>query len=148
MLFRSINPVNGLVYGYGGIKLLPRDLTLTVSETVTDMTTNICSKIKVINEVSNISAFNTDPFSTWKSAFRECCKLASKTIRGQVDNETEERLKQWCEMGQDSLYGKYSIHGARSGRDYGYDNKHSPDKLNLINDFDWLYEQFSKHSLG
>ena len=45
-------------------------------------------------------------------------------------------------MGQDTLYGKYAIHGACSGRDYGYDNKHSPDKLNLINDFDWLKEQF------
>jgi phosphoribosylpyrophosphate synthetase len=30
--------------------------------------------------VSNITAFNTDPYSTWKSAFRECVKLSSKII--------------------------------------------------------------------
>ena len=31
-------------------------------------------------QVSNITAFNTDPFNTWRSAFRECTKLASAII--------------------------------------------------------------------
>jgi hypothetical protein len=146
-VWRSINPINNLIYGYGGVKLLPRKLTINMDTSKPDMTTSITENFKAMSEVSNITAFNTDEFNTWKSAFRECCKLASKTIRGQVDNETEERLRVWCEMGQDSLYGKYAIHGACSGRDYGYDNKHSSDKLKLINDFDWLYEQFSKHTV-
>ena len=146
-VWRSRNPINDLEYGYGGVKLFPVKETLNMDITKTDMTTSISSKFNAMESVSNITAFNTDAFSTWKSAFRECCKLSSKTIRGQVDNETEERLKQWCEVGQDTLYGKYAIHGACSGRDFGYDNSNKPDYLNLINDFDWLREQFDAASI-
>jgi hypothetical protein len=142
-VWRSINPINDLEYGYGGVKLLPRTLTLNMDLTKPDMTTSISDKFKAVEEVSNISAFNTDEFSTWRSAFRECCKLASKTIKGQIDEETDERLARWCSAyGRDRLFGDYSISGARAGRKYGNDNFNKPDKLVLINDFDWLKEQF------
>ena len=45
-----------------------------------DMTTSISPKFKLMQDVSNITAFNVDEFSTWRSAFRECCKLASAVI--------------------------------------------------------------------
>ena len=146
-VWRSRNPINNLEYGYGGIKLFPVNETLNMDTTKTDMTTSISSKFNAMESVSNITAFDTDAFSTWKSAFRECCKLSSKTIRGQVDNETEERLSTWCKMGSDTLFGKYAIHGARSGCAWGNDNRNSPDQLNLINDFDWLKEQFNAVSI-
>jgi hypothetical protein len=141
-VWRSINPVNGLEYGYGGVKLLPRKLTLKMDTSKPDMTTSISDKFCAVNKVANVTAFNTDPFSTWRSAFRECAKLASKTIQGQVDNETEERLERWCTRGQDAQCGYYAIRGSIAGRNFGYDNRHNPDKLNLINDFDWLKDQF------
>jgi len=72
-VWRSINPVNDLTYGYGGVKLLPRTLTLNMNTKNPDMTTSISSKFIAVPDVSNITAFNTDPFSTWRSAFRECC---------------------------------------------------------------------------
>jgi len=143
-VWRSRNPINNLEYGYGGIKLFPVKETINMDVTKTDMTTSISPKFNAMDSVSNITVFNTDAFSTWKSAFRECCKLSSKTIRGQVDNETEERLNTWCEMGADSLFGEYAISGARNGRQFGYDNRNLPDRLNLINDFEWLKEQFDK----
>jgi uncharacterized protein with ATP-grasp and redox domains len=101
-----------------------------------------------MDKVSNITAFNTDPFNTWKSAFRECAKLASKTIREQINDETEQRLEQWCTVGENTPYGQYSISGGIAGRNFGYDNRNMPDSLKLINNFEWLHEQFSKHSVG
>ena len=59
--------------------------------TTTDMTEHTPKNFKIINEVANITAFNTDPFNTWKSAFRECAKLSSKTIRRQKNEETERK---------------------------------------------------------
>jgi hypothetical protein len=148
-VWRSRNPINDLEYGYGGVKLFPVKETINMDVTKTDMTTSISPKFNAMESVSNITAFNTDEFSTWKSAFRECCKLASKTIRGQVDNETEERLERWCSSQfSNGRYSEWSISGACAGRRFGYDNRHNADCLNLINDFDWLYEQFSKHTLG
>ena len=141
-VWRSINPINQLEYGYGGIKLFPRKLTINMDTSKTDMTTSITDKFKAMPEVANITAFNTDEFSTWRSAFRECAKLASKTIRGQNNEETEERLKTWCQVGNDARFGKFCISGACSGRDFGYDCISKSDNLKLINDFDWLKEKF------
>jgi hypothetical protein len=146
-VWRSINPINDLVYGYGGVKLLPRKLTLDVDVNSSDMTTSISKNFKAVEEVSNITAFNTDEFSTWRSAFRECVKLASKTIQGQVDEETEARLETWCTRGKDKPFGEFAIAGACAGRRYGTDNANGTDALKLINDFDWLYEQFSADSV-
>lgn len=146
-VWRSINPINDLVYGYGGVKLLPRKLTIKMDVSNPDMTTSISDKFKAVEQVSNITAFNTDPYSTWRSAFRECVKLASKTIKGQVDNETEARLEVWCSVGKDRQYGEYAINGAISGRVYGLDNNSNPDALRLINDYDWLYERFSANTV-
>jgi hypothetical protein len=142
-VWRSINPINDLTYGYGGVKLLPRRLTLNLDTSTADMTTSISKNFRAINEVSNITAFNTDEFSTWRSAFRECVKLASKTIQGQVDEETEARLETWCTRGKDKPFGEFAIAGACAGRRYGTDNANGTDALKLINDFDWLKEQFN-----
>ena len=70
-VWRAQNPINDLVYGYGGVKLFPRELTLNMDITKTDMTTSISKKFKAIAETSNITSFNADPFTTWRSAFRE-----------------------------------------------------------------------------
>lgn len=143
-VWRSRNPINGLEYGYGGVKLLPRKLTLNMDMSKPDMTTSISSMFKVVDEVSNITAFNTDPFSTWRSAFRECCKLSSRTILGQVEEETVFRLDTWCNVGFDKPFGEFSISGALAGRAYGQENAGNKPALLMINDFDWLKSQFEQ----
>jgi hypothetical protein len=141
-VWRSKNPVNGLVYGYGGVKLFPRNLTLNMDMSSTDMTTSISDHFKAYDEISNITDFNTDPFSTWKSAFRECVKLSSKLIDRQVNDESEERLHIWQTKGADSYLGTYCIDGARQGAEYGRKYKGNDEALVKINDFKWLREIF------
>ena len=141
-VWRSFNPVNNLVYGYGGVKLLPTKLTVNMDVTNTDMTTSISNKFKGIEEMSNSTNFNTDAFNTWKSAFRECVKLSSRIIDRQKDDETQFRLEAWCTRGADKLFGNAAIAGAVAGKNYGEKNKDNVLALSKINDFDWLYEQF------
>jgi hypothetical protein len=95
-----------------------------------------------MDRVSNINAFNTDEFATWRSAFRECCKLASRIIEGQYEEETIERLDIWCSQGADRKFGQWAISGAKLGREYGLENKNNPEALRKINDFDWLKRVF------
>lgn len=146
-VWRSKNPINNLEYGNGGVKLLPRKLTLEMNTNSIDMTTSISNNFKAIEEVSNITAFNTDPFNTWKSAFRECVKLSSKTINGQVNTETRDRLETWGTVGLDKQYGNFAIAGAISGTKYGEENKDSKDLLMRINDFDWLRQKFEQDNI-
>lgn len=138
-VWRSKNPINGLVYGYGGIKLFPKHATINMDTSKPDMTTSISNKFLLMDEVSNTTAFNVDEFSTWRSAFRECAKLSSKTIDRQNEDETNERLKIWTTMGRDAPFGEYAIKGAVAGREYGISNGAD---LQLINNFNWLKEQF------
>jgi hypothetical protein len=137
-VWRSRNPINNLEYGNGGIKLLPRLLTLEMDTNTSDMTTSISKKFKAMDGVSNINSFNTDEFTTWRSAFRECCKLSSRVIERQYEEETQQRLDIWCNVGADKPYGKYAITGASMGRQYGLDNKNNLEALRRINDFEWL----------
>lgn len=143
-VWRSKNPVNDLVYGYGGVKLLPTRLTLNMDTSKPDMTTSISSKFKAVNQLSNITAFNTDPFNTWKSAFRECCKLSSKIIDRQKNEETMHRLEIWCTVGNDRPFGEFAISGAKAGSLYGETYKESLQDLKKINDFDWLKSLFDQ----
>jgi hypothetical protein len=130
-VWRSQNPVNGLEYGYGGVKLLPKALTLKMNTDTVDMTMSISNKFKAIPEVSNITAFNTDSFSSWRSAFRECCKLAV------INNEESLlRLNRWCIIGTDLDV----INGANAGKEYGQKNASNPEALSKINDFNWLQD--------
>ncbi len=144
-VWRSRNPINDLEYGFGGVKLLPKQMTINMDLTKADMTTSISPSFKAMPEVSNITDINPDPFNAWKSAFRECVKLSSKTITGQVNEETEYRLQVWCTKGADRPYGKYAICGAQAGKEFGTANKNNPDQLRLINDFDWLRSEFKKY---
>ena len=141
-VWRSRNPINDLEYGYGGVKLLPRNLTLNMDVTSADMTTSISRNFRVIDRVSNVTAFNTDPFNTWKSAFRECVKLSSRTIDRQNDEETIKRLDVWCSVGKDKVFGEYAIRGAKEGKNYGEKCKGDKELLAKINDFDWLKRQY------
>ena len=142
-VWRSQNPINNLVYGYGGVKLLPTQLTLTMDTSSADMTTSISPKFKLISQISNTTAFNTDPFNTWKSAFRECVKLSSKIIYGQDDKETEERLDIWCSYANGE-FSDEALSGAHAGRSYGQQNAGNLPALSLINDFDWLFNYYQQ----
>lgn len=143
-IWHSINPVNKLQYGYGAVKLLPKHKVLNMDYSKPDMTTSLSTDIKVIPVVSNITRFNTSPFDTWRSAFRESVKLSSRAIDRNYDYETDDRLLTWCTYNGDAEYSEYSIAGAAAGKEYG--EKHAGDNiaLGLINNFSWLQDKFKE----
>lgn len=145
-VWRCRNPINDLIYGYGGVKLFPTYTLRDATDWRIDFTSSIggAKKFKPMSPVSNTTRFNTDPFNTWKSAFRECTKLASKIIEEQKDKETDSRLDIWCTKGGECEFGNYAIAGAKAGCKWGLENKDNLEKLNLINDFEWLKEKFDE----
>ena len=142
-VWRSINPVNGLEYGYGGVKLLPRQLTLNVDPNCVDMTTSISSRFKPMNKISNVTAFNTDEFNTFRSAFRECTKLSSNILKRQLTRESSKRLDIWCTVGRDNPFGDWSIAGALAGKKFGQENNGNLAKLSSINNDQFIKKYFN-----
>lgn len=136
---RAINPVNNLVYGHGGIKIF--DKRLFKNNKSIDMTTGF--DIELLDFVSNVHKFNTTPFHSWRTAFRECVKLSSGVIKNRNSKEDEYRLTHWCETFNNELYTDYVKQGALDGREYGYKNEN----LENINNFKWLKERFDSYVL-
>jgi hypothetical protein len=137
-VWRAKNPVNGLVYGWGGIKLFPKRFLLSIETMPLDMTTSF--PLKIMDTVGSITHFNTSPFDTWRSAFRECVKLARAD-----DAESYQRLQTWCKIAK-GPYADWCLDGACKGREHGLKYKTDTDMLMKINDWAWLAEKFEDAS--
>ena len=151
--WRAINPINDLVYGYGGAKLFPARGLREAEGWNLDFTTSVVKSFKPMSQISNTTAFNTDPYSTWKAAVRECSKLASSIITlpsgkkyliRKQHEDTEKRLDIWCTKGSKRLYGEYAIAGALAGRKFGTKHRGNKKALDLINNYEWLQEQYER----
>jgi hypothetical protein len=144
-VWKSINSVNELEYGYGGVKLFPTKLLRDATDWNIDFTTSISDSFKVMPEISNYTVIDTDAFTAWKSAFRECAKLSSNIINRSVEDDNTNRLNTWCTVGANTKYGLAVISGAHTGRDYGEKYYNNKEMLNKINDFSWIKQQFKEN---
>ena len=138
-VFRSKNPVNGLVYGHGGIKLFSKDCFSAERLDKPDMTTTLADSYIKVNILASEHRFNYSPYSTWRTAFREAVKLSAGINKNNNDNESLARLQMWLNAGNEAEYGYFSIQGARAGERY---SKRSNADLTKVNDFRWLEQQF------
>jgi len=143
-VWRSKNPCNGLEYGYGGIKLFPTHRVRTADAWRIDFTTSIARHFKVMPQISNITAYNTDAFSSWRSGFREGVKLSANVIANQNDLETKERIDVWTNEMLDAPFSKESRDGAKDGLEYGMEFINEPIMIKQINDYTWLKERYEK----
>jgi hypothetical protein len=132
------NPINDLLYENGGVKLFPRKEMLSVSKWRTlDMYTGVTSKKKSMSRVSCLTTFNSDEFSTWRSAFRESVKL--------FINNKMNYLDAWMSKGADRPFGNYAIRGAIEGYEFAKKYSHKIETLAHINNYAWLRKKF-EHS--
>jgi hypothetical protein len=133
----SQNPINDLVYENGGVKLFPRnELLSTGSWRTLDMYTGVTTKKKFMQTVSCVTTFNSDEFSTWRSAFRESVKLY-------VNNKVS-LLNTWMTKGQDRPFGKFAMQGAKEGYKYAKQYSHRFTTLSKINNYTWLKKKFQR----
>lgn len=89
IVWPSQNPVNGLEYGYGGIKMFPREPFLENKPWNIDLSTTIGRATISKEQVGCETRFNATPESAWIGAFRECAKLASlTTIKSRIRQAT------------------------------------------------------------
>ena len=90
-------------------------------------------------EISCTTRFNTDAYSTWRSAFRECVKLTLSN-----DADSEKRLQSWLHPVPDAYFRHDAKRGAEEGKAFALANKDNLEQLNNINDYKWLNEQYNK----
>lgn len=132
-VWASENPVTGDQYGYGGVKLFNTEQVQQATTWGLDFTTGLSTRFKSMPQVSCTTKFNTDAYSTWRSAFRETVKLALSK-----DPDADSRLNKWLNPLVDCDYCDDAMLGANMGKQFALENKDKPDVLNNINDYEWL----------
>jgi len=143
-LFHGKNMSNDLEYGTLGVTMYNTKLVKNATTWDIDFTTSF--PVRVVPELSALGYFATDPYRAWRTAFRECTKLQSKCIRGQVDIETEYRLHVWTTFAKGD-HSDWVLKGANDGVEYAIIANNSYDHLRKINDWQWLRSYFdSKYS--
>ena len=138
-VWASKNPVTGEEYGYGGVKLFPTQMVRNATTWGMDFTTGLSKRFKSLTNISCTTKFNTDAYSTWRSAFRECVKLTLND-----DADSKQRLNSWLNPLADAEFVNDAKSGAQAGNKFAITHKDNLKELNKINDFKWLEEQWNQ----
>jgi hypothetical protein len=133
-IFHAKNPVNGLTYGHQAMIAYNKKLTLANQGYGLDFTMD--DPNEVLSIVSGIATFNTDAYSTWRTAFRECIKLKMSDTE-----ESKERLDMWLTVGM-GKFNEYSMEGAQHAVEYYEEVNGDFNKLKLSYEWVWLKEKY------
>ena len=88
--------------------------------------------------ISGTAHYNTDPFSTWRTAFREVLKL-----KADDSEDSKIRLEIWLNKAEGE-FSEYSIKGALDAEEYYDEVDGDFDKLKLSYEWDWLKNKFEE----
>jgi hypothetical protein len=147
-LYMARNPINDLVYGYGGIKVCPTyNFRRIKDDRIDPVASGGIKGLNPIFQVASVTRFNTSAFNAWKAGFREAVMLSAQ-MDAEVkmsDGEIRERLNIWQTKGTDRLFGKWGIQGAIDGERYSSKYKGNLKELLMINDPVWLKDMFELH---
>ena len=133
-IFHATNPVNKLEYGHQAMIAYNKKITLANSGRGLDFTLD--DEHEVVQQNSGIAVFNTDAWSTWRTAFREALKLCADD-----SYISENRLKIWLTVGEGS-FSEYSVNGAKDAVEYYKEVNGDLELLRLSYDWPWLRAKF------
>ena len=135
-MFLAKNPVNGLIYGHQGMIAYNKEMTLNNPGYGLDFTLD--SPHETVELLSGIATYNTDEWSTWRTAFREVIKLKKENSEISL-----KRLEAWMTKAEGN-FAQYSIDGALDGIAYFEEVEGKTDKLRLSYEWAWLRERFDR----
>lgn len=134
-IFNVENPVNGLCYGHQAIVANNKQLTLNTVPQGLDFTLDSLHEVVDVN--CGVAMYNTDAWTTWRTAFREAIKL-----RNNSDEQSSQRLDQWLSPGQGE-FAEWSQRGAQDGVAYHVKSRGKMEKLMLSYDWAWIQGYFN-----
>lgn len=128
-IFSALNPVNDLIYGHQAILAYNKKLTLETDKHGLDFT--LSKAHEVVNMMSGVAHFNVDPWTTWRTAFRECIKLIAAN-----DIDSQERLHVWSTVAH-GKNSEWSLKGAADATEYF--NLVKGNMPDLLKTFEWAF---------
>ncbi len=88
------NPINGLVYGYGGLKLVRRSHLRQLRPAV-DVLAGLPGKTEFTPALAGTTRIDQSPYHAWKAGFRECAMLSRGSEYGMNPARARSRINAW-----------------------------------------------------
>jgi hypothetical protein len=133
-IFHAKNPLNGLEYGHQALIAYNKKLTLANTGKGLDFTLD--DPHETVAVLSGTATFNTDPYSTWRTAFREVIKLKSD-----YSDIAAERLKTWTEVAQGD-YAEDCLRGAQDAIEFYDEVMGDIEELKKSYEWAWLKDYY------
>ena len=134
-IFYSENRVNKLVYGEMAIIMYNCRLILENQNKEFGLDYTLSFPHEVVPIISTYGNFDTSPYHTWRTAFREVSKLYDMQEKS-PSIETEYRINIWETVAKGD-YAEWALTGAKDGRDFYY--KYKDDFAYRKNSFNWQW---------
>jgi len=134
-IFYSENRVNKLVYGEMAVIMYNCNLILDNRDQEFGLDYTLSFPHEVIPLISTYGNFNTSPYHTWRTAFREVSKLYDQQEK-LPSVETEYRIKIWETVAKGD-YAEWALTGAKDGREFY--KKYKDDFAYRKNSFNWQW---------
>jgi hypothetical protein len=140
-VWRTVNAVNGLTYGYGGLKLVRHVDMLTLGETV-DVLAALPGRTEFTRQVAGRTRFNQSPLHAWRAGFRECAMLTRGCEYGTARPDAQARIHTWTSQG-DGPYSAHARTGAAAGVAFARQAATDAAAFEVLNDPSWLATRFA-----
>lgn len=140
-IFYAKNVLNDLIYGHQGMIAYNKKLTLATT-TIDKLDFTLSAAHEVVSMISGTATFNTDSWSTWRTAFRETLKLMYyQNI--EHNSDTELRLNTWLNkaIGHNA---QWCLRGAQDAKEYFEKSNGDYDKLLLSFEWNWLRDLYDR----
>jgi hypothetical protein len=149
LMFKAIDPLYNDLTLLGGVKLWKKGSIIEKTMSKGDFSLNATAQKQVIEKSYSITKFNDSPFDAWKTSFRHCVKLTSVLFRNRPNAKNIDLyLNRWKGTNTlDKKNSQWSYNGYLDAVDYTAKFDGNIDKLNLINNYDWL-ENYFKEQYG
>jgi hypothetical protein len=134
-IFQAKNPVNDLVYGHQA--MIAYNTALCLANTGQGLDFTLDDPHESVDRLSGTAQFNTDPWATWRTAFREVLKLRHDG----TSIDSRHRLKIWLTRAQ-GAHAEWCLRGAQDAVAYYDAVKGNFDQLKLSYEWAWLKEYF------
>lgn len=132
IFFNAIDPIDGNVSSIGGVKLWRKDSFINKDMSKGDFCKNATSTVILVQKTLSIHKYDNTPQEAWQHTFRHMVKCFSGIIPKECLTMNIKKLEEHKNL------NKYSYRGYLDARQYVDECDGDFEKINLINDYDWL----------
>lgn len=143
-IFHALDPLHDTSTTLGSVKLWRRDSFTNKDMSKGDFTLFSTTNKALDTTIYSMNNYNVTAYETWKTAFRHCVKLNSTILRSVRDeNNISLYMNKWASTkNSQKMHADWAYKGYCDAIDYTKESQDCMNKLNLINDYDWLKQYF------